>query len=156
MANNVGDKSNDILRYVSLYEKSKGRMGVTLISGDYDFVMGHVNITRRIQDHIEALREQVKGNQYKGVHLNRVELSNVGKDDPYREHSISLSRLLCGAILVSDHLKILKNVYGVKHMLQFDLARSNELLKVPIDEVINSYFPIKKYVAMTQTLSSIK
>lgn len=157
IVNNIGEKSSDILRYISLYEKSNGKLGVSLISGDYDFVMGYVNITRRIIEHTNALRDFVKNkDQYKGIHLSRVEVGNVGNSDPEKEHSIALTRLLAGSILVSDHLTVLKNVYNVTHICQFDLARSEELITVPIDDVINSYHPIKKYVAMTMTLNSIK
>lgn len=157
ISNNIGEKSNDILRYIAMYEKSNGKLGVSLISGDYDFVMGYVNISRRIEEHTNALRDFVKNkDQYKGVHLSRVEIGNIANNDPEKEHSIALSRIIAGAILVSDHLKILKNVYGVKNICQFDLARSEELIPVPVDEVINNYHPIKEYFAMTMALNAIK
>jgi len=154
----VGEKAVDHVKYIAVYNKSNNKLGTSLICGDKDFLFGYVNISRRIEAHINELRKMNTIDQYKGVHLSPISLSGVPTDDNEERdiHSICLSRLIAGSILVSDHLKILKTIYGVKKVLKYDLTYSRDPHPVDIDEVINEYNPIKKYLVMAKTLNSIQ
>lgn len=156
----ISNKDNipllDVLRFVAMYERGDGKLGVTLISGCRDFIAGSVNISRIIENAVGELRENVKNDQYKGVTLSNVNLGGDGDSDPQKEHSIRMARLIAGSIVVVDHLTVLKNLYGVKNLLQFDLSENEELHPIPIDTVIEMYRPIKEYYIMASALNQIK
>lgn len=156
----VSSKDNmpipDVLRFLAMYERGDGKSGVSLISGCQDFVTGSVNIFRIIENVVDELRDNARNDQYKGVTLSSVNIGDNADSDPEKERSIRFARLVAGSIMVVDHLMILKNIYGVKNLLQFDLSENDELHTIPIDTVIDMYRPIKEYYIMASALNQIK
>jgi len=151
----VGDNAVDILRYIIAYKKPDNKFGISLISGDYDMMMGYVNLMPILEKNIFSLRENIKHDQFKGINLDSISIGNKSSND-VEGNSITISRIISGAILIVDHLKILKSIYNVDTILEFNLDSSEEPIPIEIDSVIMDYQRIKNYYIMLHTLNAIK
>lgn len=152
--NVVGDQTPESIRYMAKYERNDGRTGVSLICGSSEFLSGYVSIAPAIEACVGNLREYIKNDQYKGINLKSISAGSTS-EEPDAASSIALSRLLAGSIITHDHLTVLKNVFGVNEIIDFD-GDGETLKKISIDGVIEDYAKVKKYYAMASALNAIK
>jgi hypothetical protein len=107
---------------------------------------------------VHILREEVKGDQYKGINLSNVNIGQMLDKDASDadKATVSFARLIGGSILVHNLLMVMRNIYGVKNILQFDVSKTDEVLITNIKDVIDDYARVAEYFVMADTLGAIK
>jgi hypothetical protein len=154
---NAKNDSDEYIRYIAMYQRSNNKIGVNIFSGCLPLMTGVSAIFSTIQQLIEKIRECKPDTNYKGITLASIQAG--AKPDvvnSYEYNSIYLTRLIAGSILIHDQLLMLRTVYGIKNVLQYDCSQSQDLIKISIDEVVNMYKPIKEYFVMAKCLNQIK
>lgn len=162
VCNSVGVKSADSCRYIASHKIEGGKQNVVMICGDHSFLGGQSTIFKRLFESIEAIRKHQHGNKFNGISLSDVSVHSTDDDDSdvskrvINANSIAIARLLGGSIITHDYLMILRDIYGVKKLMSFDVSSKEERSAISIDVVIRDFAIVKKYALMSRALKTIR
>jgi hypothetical protein len=156
ICNTVGVTTSDYCRWVASYKAAGNKYNVALICGDIDFVGGSGAIFKRMFSHIEMLKENQENKRFNGITLPDVSINFSSEENDAKANGVAVSRLLGGSILLHDYLCVLRDVFGVKKLVEFDVASKEGIKSVSITSVIDDYAKVKKYLTLAKALKLIR
>jgi len=143
-----GEKSNEFVRWVVPYTTPSGKNAFILISGDNDFLNGSVDIIPQFKFLTSfKLRKQQEENTHVEltseacIYHDPQDLNLIGQE-------IGVVRYLVGAILTHDYMQFLKKKMNVTTAIEIDSATKGTFKKVSIDDIINNYSKVKKFLTV--------
>jgi hypothetical protein len=156
ICNKVGATTTDYCRWVATYKSNNGKYNVSLLCGDMDFIGGSGAIFKSLFSHVDILKQAQENKRFNGITLPDVSVNHVVENDATKSSGIAAARLLGGAVMMHDYLCVLRDIFGVKKLVEFDVANKDEIKSVSISTVIDDYAKVKKYYVLNTALKLIR
>lgn len=151
-----GNNSSEYVRWIVPYKTATGQNAFIFISGDMIFLNGSVDLIPQFKSLI-SYKLKKQDNTNSAVEL--IDNTDIFTDPTGLEligNEISTIRLISASVVVHDYLCYLKNKEGIEDVIEVDYASDQKFKYVNINDVINMYSKIKKYLTVLDAYSLIQ